>query len=520
VESVTQETWEEINMKCLNRSCLIGAFALLVAGVAPGTLHADEAMWLNHLDFLPGDASLQTSFNAVNSGVGGGLSGLIINSTTTGENAVGGGNKVVEKGVPVPPGLTITGVRVCYEVDNLDDPTNIVEPTFISQIRLAQLQDPPATALVLLDDATDQTDPGPVCVDSAAVSIDPIPGGLRLSLRVNVPGVAAALLLASGILRPAMADPVPYWLNHLDFLPGDSSVQTSFNAVNSGVGGGLSGLIINSTTTGEDAVGGGNKVVEKGVPVRPGMLITGARVCYEVDNLDDPTNVVDPTFISQIRLAQLQEPPATALVLLDDGTDLTDPGPVCVDSAAPFGGSIDPTEGGLRYSYRVNFGSVDDTIVVRGAALLIELASTMDIKFCSNPNAFNSKRTKGKVPVTIFGGPLLDVSGIDIASVQLCLASDPGDCIGPPSSWSIADRGSPGDVDAAQCAIIEEIEQDFLNPDGFDDLDVAFDAAAVCSLIDCGSLGKGDDSPDLIVKGEVDGIDFVSTNVGHLDIVK
>jgi hypothetical protein len=164
----------------------------------------------------------------------------------------------------------------------------------------------------------------------------------------------------------------PYWLNHLDFLPGDSSVQTDFNAVNSGVGGGLSGLIINSTTTGEDAIGGGNKVVQKGVPVPPVFSITGVRVCYEVDNEDDPTNVAEPTFISQIRLAQLDDPPDAALVLLDDGTDLTDPGPLCVDSAMPGGGPIDPVPGGLRLSLRVNFGSTDDTIVVRGVALLVE----------------------------------------------------------------------------------------------------------------------------------------------------
>ena len=333
-------------------------------------------------------------------------------------------------------------------------------------------------------------------------------------------GVVAALLLASGIGQPASADPVPYWLNHLDFLPGDTSVQTDFNAVNSGVGGGLSGLIVNSTTTGEDADGGGNKVIEKGVPIMPGFLIVGARVCYEVDNVDDETNAADSTFISQIRLAQLQDPPETAVVLLDDGTDLVDPGPLCVDSEEPFGGPINPGAGGLRYSYRVNFGSTEDTILVRGAALLVALDSAMDIKFCSNPNAFNSKRTKGKVPVTIFGGPLLDVSEIELDSVQLCLASDPDDCIGPPTAWSIADRGNPGDFGAAQCAIIDDIEQDFLNPDGFDDLDVAFEASDVCALIDCDSLSKGGDSPDLIIKGEADGTDFVTSNVDHLDIVR
>src|SRR5260370_724167 len=116
-------------------------------------------MWINHLDLLPGDPSVVTSFNAVNSGVGGGLSGLIIMSTTTGDTATGGGNKVVEEGLQVPPGFSITGVRVCYELSNAR--------SFIDRIRLSQLQDPPSPALVLLDDGTHQVNPVPVCVDTA-----------------------------------------------------------------------------------------------------------------------------------------------------------------------------------------------------------------------------------------------------------------------------------------------------------------------------------------------------------------
>ena len=327
--------------------------------------------------------------------------------------------------------------------------------------------------------------------------------------------MSVGMLFASAY--PSRAEE-PMWINHLDFLPGDPSVITDFNAVTSGVGTGLSGLIINSTTTGEIG-GGGNKVIEKGVPVPPIFDVSGVRICYEVKNVDDSTNVVDPTFISQIRLAQLQDPPATAVVLLDDATDQVDPGPICVDSAMV--GPIDPIPGGLRLSLRVNFGNTDDTIVLRGVALLVELAvAVMDLKFCSNPNAFNSKRTRGKVPLTIFGGALFDVSDIDLSTVELCLASDPSDCIGPPTSSSIADRGSPTDFDASQCAIVDGVEQSFLNPDGFDDLDVAFDASEVCTLIDCNSLGKGDTSPDLVVKGELDGIPFVSTNSDALDIVR
>src|SRR5215510_10519622 len=120
-------------------------------------------MWVNHFDLLPGDPSVKTSFNAVSSGVGGGLTALVIQSTTTGEIAQGGGNKVVHMGLEVPPGYSIRGVRVCYELSN--------KRSFISQIRLSQVQTPPQTALVLLDDGTDQTNPGPICVDSAATNV-------------------------------------------------------------------------------------------------------------------------------------------------------------------------------------------------------------------------------------------------------------------------------------------------------------------------------------------------------------
>ena len=142
-----------------------------------GQQNQPSVMWINHLDLLPGDPSVVTAFNAINSGLGGGLSGLIIMSTTTGDTANGGGNKVVEKGLEVPPGFLITGVRVCYELSSAR--------TFIDDIRLAQVQDPPSTALVLLDDSTQRVNPGPICVDSATTTVDPSLGGVRLDLRVN-----------------------------------------------------------------------------------------------------------------------------------------------------------------------------------------------------------------------------------------------------------------------------------------------------------------------------------------------
>ena len=132
------------------------------------------------------------------------------------------------------------------------------------------------------------------------------------------------------------------WINHLELLPGDSSV-------------------IMSNTTGDTATGGGNKVVEKGLQVPPGFLITGVRVCYELSNAR--------SFIDQIRLSQVQDPPGTALVQLDDATHLVNPGPVCVDSAPT---TVNPELGAVRLDLRVNFGDTSDKIVVRAVGLDLE----------------------------------------------------------------------------------------------------------------------------------------------------
>ena len=148
------------------------------------------------------------------------------------------------------------------------------------------------------------------------------------------------------------------WINHFALLPGDQSVKTSYDAVSSGVGGGLTGLVITSTTTGEIAAGGGNKVVHMATEVPPGYVVNGVRVGYELTS--------SSSYISQIRLAQVQDPPQSAIVLLDDGTDHTNTGPIDVDSAST---SIDAAAGPLLLSLRVNFGSTSDKIVVRSLGL-------------------------------------------------------------------------------------------------------------------------------------------------------
>jgi hypothetical protein len=148
------------------------------------------------------------------------------------------------------------------------------------------------------------------------------------------------------------------WINHFDLLPGDSSVLTSFNAISSGVGGGLTGLVIQSTTVGDTGAGGGNKVVHMGLEVPPGYLIKGVRVCYELSNTR--------SFITQVRLAQVKDPPSSATVMLDDGTNQTAVGPICANSTTT---TVDPSLGAVLLSLRVNFGNTSDKIVVRALGL-------------------------------------------------------------------------------------------------------------------------------------------------------
>jgi len=151
------------------------------------------------------------------------------------------------------------------------------------------------------------------------------------------------------------------WLNHYALLPGDDSVQVTYNSTSSGVGGGLSALVVHSTTLGDWGNSGGIKVVEMAVQVPPRHDIVGVRVCYELTSAN--------SFISQIRLAQVQNPPAFAYVLLDDGTDLVAVGPACIDSQATM---IDPEAGPVLLDLRVNFGSVSDRIAIRGVGLRLK----------------------------------------------------------------------------------------------------------------------------------------------------
>lgn len=124
--------------------------------------------------------------------------------------------------------------------------------------------------------------------------------------------------------------------------------------------------------------------------------------------------------------------------------------------------------------------------------------------------------------MTIFGTNSFDVGDIDPGTLKLCL-EDLSDCTGVPVDWSFADRGEPGDAGAAQCALVEDppgsgnyVEQDYLNPDGFLDMDVAFDAGEVQAMLGvfCGGP-KGGVSPTLVIVGETfSGVPIQSAPVG------
>jgi hypothetical protein len=144
------------------------------------------------------------------------------------------------------------------------------------------------------------------------------------------------------------------------------------------------------------------------------------------------------------------------------------------------------------------------------------LETALDIKFCSNPNAFNCK-APGKTPITIFGTSSVDVTKIDVTSLRLCLASNPSTCTtSGPQSFSIGDRGAPTDVGAGSCKVIDGVEQNFLNPDGIQDLEVTFDTQEVALLIGCDGLAVGATSATLIVTGKtMTGTSFATIPVGN-----
>ena len=152
------------------------------------------------------------------------------------------------------------------------------------------------------------------------------------------------------------------WVSHLDLLAGDPSVQTSFNSVSSGVGHGLSGLIIQTNTIDNGPSQGDDKVVQKALEVPPGHMIKGIRLCYELSN--------ERTFINQINILQVQNPPDRAIPILTDSSIFNNKGPICINSQQSSS-PIDPADGPILLSLRINSGDPSDRIVIRGLGLLL-----------------------------------------------------------------------------------------------------------------------------------------------------
>src|SRR6266851_5419120 len=69
-------------------AALESQIAALQSQIGALTQPATALMWINHLDLAPGDIEVFASFNSTTSGVGGGLSGLIIQTNTPGDTSV------------------------------------------------------------------------------------------------------------------------------------------------------------------------------------------------------------------------------------------------------------------------------------------------------------------------------------------------------------------------------------------------------------------------------------------------
>lgn len=187
------------------------------------------------------------------------------------------------------------------------------------------------------------------------------------------------------------------------------------------------------------------------------------------------------------------------------------------------------TVAGQQYGFKLSGSNFDSNNTLQGTFTIdlepVEVA--MDIKFCSDPNAFNCKK-KGVLPVTIFGTDTFDIDNVDVSSLELCIAADLLNCTEAPKDWSVADRGDPhSDLGAAQCALVDtdddlipDTEVDYLTQDGFDDLDAAFYADEVQAMLGvfCAGPKKGV-SPDLLVLGEtLEGAVIFSVPIGNAGI--
>jgi hypothetical protein len=184
--------------------------------------------------------------------------------------------------------------------------------------------------------------------------------------------IIGSVAMVSGLANFGTANAAPpfpqvQWVNHFDLISGDPTVTTVTPQLNTTLGGGLSGLQITSSTTGDVDHTGSNKVVYMALELPKQVKITGVRVCYE---LSDPG--ANGSFIDQTRLAQIDRTDAhNALVQLDDPTHLDATGPICANSQL-VSPPIKASGGSTLLSFRVFFASTSDQIVIRTVGLLVK----------------------------------------------------------------------------------------------------------------------------------------------------
>lgn len=129
----------------------------------------EELVWINHLRLTPVGTGLMVSYDAV----GTGLSGLVVSPRTAAPLLKGQGY-LLETALEVPPGFFLRGVRVGVEASN--------QECFLGLIRLAQVNDPPDSAVLLGEDERPHRAVGPLSIDSEDVSVDPRRGPVLLTL--------------------------------------------------------------------------------------------------------------------------------------------------------------------------------------------------------------------------------------------------------------------------------------------------------------------------------------------------
>jgi hypothetical protein len=91
-------------------------------------------------------------------------------------------------------------------------------------------------------------------------------------------------------------------------------------------------------------------------------VIKNVRVCYQLTN--------SLSFISQVRLSKETLPPS-ALVVHDDGTDLTSTAPTIYDSSV---GNV-AIDGAITLELRLNFASTSDRILVGAIGIVLGAAA-------------------------------------------------------------------------------------------------------------------------------------------------